>query len=425
MLNKLQEEAVNLAITGHNLFINGPAGTGKTYTIKEVYHRLTALGTSVAITCTTGIACTNFDNACTLHRWSGINDGRYSSSEIVNILLSNEGALHRIRSTDVLIIDEVSMLSKKLFEQLVSIVTQLRDVSKFLGGLQLIVSGDFFQLSPVPNKMYNDNGEYCFFSPTFMKLHKLTLVEVVRQTDSVIISAIQKVSVGGNIDKKTIDYIKSLERPLKNSQDSTKLYSTNDLVNSYNRSRIEQQSGTLKEYLSVDTGESKYLHEMTAPKKLWLKENCPVVLIRNLSDKLFNGLQGYVTSFSAEGPQVYFPTLKSTSTIGKVTFSVFSPTQNRVLAKREQVPLLLAYALTVHKAQGMTLDRVEVDCQQMFRPGQLGVAMGRVRSSDGLRVINFTPKVCIPQPDEIKGYLTMPYVEPADDFNCCTNISGV
>ncbi|XP_053382006.1 uncharacterized protein LOC128549396 [Mercenaria mercenaria] len=231
MLNKLQEEAVNLAITGHNLFINGPAGTGKTYTIKEVYHRLTALGKSVAITCTTGIACTNFDNACTLHRWSGINDGRYSSSEIVNILLSNEGALHRIRSTDVLIIDEVSMLSKKLFEQLVSIVTQLRDV-------------------------------------------------------------------------------------------------------------------------------------------------------------------------------------------------IFSPTQNRVLAKREQVPLLLAYALTVHKAQGMTLDRVEVNCQQMYRPGQLGVAMGRVRSSDGLRVINFTPKVCIPQPDEIKGYLTMPYVEPADDFNCCTNISG-
>ena len=120
------------------------------------------------------------------------------------------------------------MLSKKLFEQVVCILTELREKDKFLGGMQLIVSGDFFQLAPVPNKRYNDSGEFCFLSPMFKNLHRVTLSEVVRQKDHKLINAIEMVSVGGNIDIKTIDYMKTLERPLESTQESTKLYATND-----------------------------------------------------------------------------------------------------------------------------------------------------------------------------------------------------
>jgi len=322
MLNEQQQEAVNLALSGHNIYLCGRAGTGKSYTIKELHKHLTDRGKVVAITCTTGIACSNFDNACTLHRWSGIHDGRYRSDEVIKLNSLNEAALDRIRTTDVLIVDEISMLSQRLFDQLVAVVTALRrDNDEFLCGLQLIVCGDFNQLAPVPNRRFSDNGDFCFLSPNFRKLHKITLTEVVRQTDPVLIRSIEKVSEGGKIDEETITYMKNLTRPLKGQEETTKLFATNDLVNSYNRTRIERQPGALMEYVSNDCGDGKYLNELTAPKRLWLKEKCPVVLIRNLSDKLYNGLQGFVTGFDAKGPMVYFPALKSTSTIGKVTFS--------------------------------------------------------------------------------------------------------
>jgi len=321
MLNKLQNEALNLAITGHNLFLNGPSGTGKTHCIKEIAKKLTETGKTVAITCTTGIACSNFSCATTLHRWSGIHDGRFSSDDIINLILSNESAVERVRGTDVLIIDEISMLSRKLFDQLVSLLAHVRDKTKFLGGIQLIVCGDFYQLPPVPNRRYNDNGEFCFYSNHFQKLHRLTLLEVVRQKDQEFVDIIHKVALGGEIDTETAKYIKALDRPLKNPEKSTKLYATNDLVNSFNRSKIEHHPGNIVEYISQDIGQNKYLKEFTVPRKLWLKEKCPVVLIRNLSEKLVNGLQGFVTGFSEEGPYVHFPALNITTVIGKVQFS--------------------------------------------------------------------------------------------------------
>ena len=212
MLNKLQEEAVSLAILGHNLFISGSAGTGKTHIVKEISNKLTSSGKTVAITCTIGIACSNFPNASTLHRWSGLHDGRFSSDELLKSVSLNEAALNRIRLVDTLIIDEISMLSKKLFEQLVIILTNRRDSQTFLSGVQLIVSGDFNQLAPVPNKRYNDNGDYCFLSPIFCQLHKVTLEDVVRQNDLELINAIRKVSVGGQLDRETVAFIKTLSK---------------------------------------------------------------------------------------------------------------------------------------------------------------------------------------------------------------------
>ncbi|XP_053380131.1 ATP-dependent DNA helicase PIF1-like [Mercenaria mercenaria] len=266
--------------------------------------------------------------------------------------------LQCIVSADVLIIDEISMLSAKLFEQLGAICS-IKDPSRLFGGIQIIVSGDFFQLAPVPNKEYKDEGAMCFTSPLFEKVlpHKVVLTEVVRQDNECFIKAIHEVSKG-TVSPETISFIKKLERPFPVGPDSSVvLFANNDLVNIYNRREILKCPGQIREFVSEDSGDIRVLIKSNAPPRLWLKEGCPVILIRNLSKTLVNGLQGKVVDFEEGCPVVHFPSISCTTKLEKVSFTVFNPDKNMTIATRVQVPLKLAYAITIHKAQGMTLDR--------------------------------------------------------------------
>ncbi|XP_060582058.1 uncharacterized protein LOC132738566, partial [Ruditapes philippinarum] len=226
---------------------------------------------------------------------------------------------------------------------------------------------------------------YCFESDVFNQAfpHVTILTEVVRQNERDMIKAIREISIGV-VSDETIKLLKELQRPL---QDETiKLFSTNDLVDDYNRDRILDFPGQIHEKISIDTGDKKYLKEQTAPRNLWLKIGIPVMLIKNLSDQLVNGLRGTVYDIQEDGKVlVEFPNMKEATYIEKVRFEVFDPRKNAVVAVREQYPLKPAYALTIHKSQGMTLERVEVDCRDIFKPGQLGVAMGRACTLEGLR----------------------------------------
>ncbi|XP_021349151.1 uncharacterized protein LOC110447633 [Mizuhopecten yessoensis] len=358
----------------------------------------------------------------TIHRWSGIQDGRYSSKEVVSLIKNNEkfkDALQRIQLTDTLIIDEVSMLSERLFDQLGEICS-LRDPSKLFGGIQLILCGDFVQLPPVPNALYNDDGKYCFQSTLFQQTipHRIYLNEIVRQSEVPLICAIREVSCG-EVSDATKQFMNTLQRPLSSDKPSVKLFATNYLVDNYNRKCVVEARGEMGEYCAEDTGQERYLSRLLAPKVLWLKVGSPVILLRNLTNKLCNGLSGTIVSLETDGPVVNFPTVNETMKIPKMTFTVFSPQHQSNLAERFQVPLKLAYALSIHKSQGMTLDSVEVDCQQMFKPGQLGVAMGRVRTTAGLRVINFKEQGCLPQPECINTFVLEPSMPREDSLTCC------
>ncbi|XP_053395637.1 uncharacterized protein LOC128555878 [Mercenaria mercenaria] len=190
-MNTKQIEALDLALAGHNLVITGQAGTGKSFIVGEIVKNLRASGRKVQLTCTTGIACLNYSNNLdtqTIHRWSGMDDGRYSSKETVSIIKNSPNSaltLERIRQTEVLIIDEISMLSRSMFEQVAEICS-IKNPDFLFGGMQVIVAGNFYQLPPVPNRLYSDNGEMCFESRTFQKVlqHKVTLEEIVRQKDA-------------------------------------------------------------------------------------------------------------------------------------------------------------------------------------------------------------------------------------------------
>ena len=333
-MNERQSIAVNLASEGHNLFINGAAGTGKSFVLTEIVRRLGSTR-KVYLTSTTGISCMNFPKsagAMTIHRWAGIEDGRHTTSQLRELMEFSphfKKAAARIKETDTLIIDEISMLSAKNFDQLEGICRHMNNTKRRFGGIQVIVAGDFLQLPPVPNSLYSDNGEFCFASQLYRESikHTVTLTEIVRQNDFRFINIIKNIS-SGHVNEDIINFMKEIERPLKNS-DSVKLFANNFLVDNYNRNKVLDINSTLFEYKAKDSGENKYLSKITAQSTLWLKKGVPVILLRNLSQELVNGLKGTVVGFEKDGPVVEFE--GGVTTIVKKT--LFSGNVNKVRKK--------------------------------------------------------------------------------------------
>ncbi|KAL3881826.1 hypothetical protein ACJMK2_028218 [Sinanodonta woodiana] len=215
-MNKSQLFAVEKAVEGHNIILLGQSGTGKSFVVKEIQKKLSGAGKNVSVTGTTGIAALNV-KGCTVHSWSGIGDGRYDSDELCQKLLTDEHFVsykQNILKADSLIIDEISMLSLKHFEQIEYVCKTIKHKDLYFGGIQVIASGDFFQLPPVPDPLTTDSGEYCFKSNIFAMVfgHKIVLDEVIRQDELDFIKAINDVSKG-DIPEDTKNLILRLQRP--------------------------------------------------------------------------------------------------------------------------------------------------------------------------------------------------------------------
>ncbi|WAR18199.1 PIF1-like protein [Mya arenaria] len=221
--------------------------------------------------------------------------------------------------------------------------------------------------------------------------HKIVLNDNVRTKDEQLMKLITEVFSGG-ISADSEKFLASLKRPLPvyQASDSIKLFAKNDLVDDFNRTSLLDYPGDLYQFKSTDSEDISGIRTIPAPEILWVKVGCPVILLQNLSDKLVNGLVGRIHSISVEtGPVVEFATI------------VFNPALNTNIAEREQYPLKPAFGLTIHKAQGI----VEIDCQEIFRPGQLGIALSRATNSHGLRVINFHQRYLIKPPALITEFM--------------------
>ncbi|XP_060560753.1 uncharacterized protein LOC132720611 [Ruditapes philippinarum] len=427
-LNQKQRDALSIASAGHNLLLLGSAGTGKSHLITEICKELNEKGKQVKLTCSTGIACAVYPThlkPMTIHKFTGIDDGRHDPNEIVSVLKNNakcDKIIDAIMTTDVLIVDECSMISKRTFESIKK-VCEIKNPCKIFGGIQIIFSGDFFQLPPVPNKRYNDDGTYCFLSEFFQTCfsHTVTLTQNVRQDEELFVKVISDI-YQGNLTECVIEFMNSVNKSLPGNCDSLKLFSTNLLVDTYNHQCLLNSPGDLFEFKATDNGNAAELKSLTVPKTLWLKLECPVILLRNLSDTLVNGLRGILKYATETKLAVYFPSLQKTQTLHKESFTVFDPRTNSDIASRMQFPVKPAFALTIHKAQGMTLPWLEVDCNDIFKTGQLGVAISRVKSSKGLRVINFHPRYIFSPPAAIKQISDMKSNGMIEDFSCCRMI---
>lgn len=328
-MNLEQKTAFDIALKGHNLLLLGTAGTGKSFLINSIAKALTDIGKRVQITCSTGIACSVYKgNACTIHQYTGIADGRHGPDHITEVLNNSvryEHILHNIKTVDTIIVDECSMISKQVFDT-INNVCRMKVSTLPFGGIQILFCGDFLQLPPVANPSYGDDGKYCFESEHFDRTfpHRVVLTDVIRQTEGAFINVINEVSKGA-LSQESDNFISKLSRQLDVPEDSktVKLFSKNDLVDDYNRKCILEYPGRVYEFKSTDTGNEKGLSGISAPHTLWLKVGCPVILLRNLSETLVNGLQGYVMEIPEDGshPIVDFPSAGVTKHIPKVKFT--------------------------------------------------------------------------------------------------------
>ncbi|CAC5392062.1 PIF1 [Mytilus coruscus] len=222
-----------------------------------------------------GIASTFYDDlgAKTLHKWAGIEDGRHLNEEIVHLVQSDERFMsvkHNIETTDLLTIDEVSMVSAKTFNNVEVLCRKIRDNAKYFGGIQVILSGDFYQLPPVPNKIIGDSGSHCFKLPWFNDCfpHKVQLNIIHRQSETELIQCINALEKG-ELSNENIAFLNSLDRPLPNEDTAVHLYARNYDVDIFNYNKIQQLQGELETYKVNDVGSDFYLRKFLA-QRIWV-----------------------------------------------------------------------------------------------------------------------------------------------------------
>uniref|UniRef100_A0A6C0LGK5 AAA+ ATPase domain-containing protein n=1 Tax=viral metagenome TaxID=1070528 RepID=A0A6C0LGK5_9ZZZZ len=393
-----------------NVFITGPGGTGKTYSIKQIYEHAISNNRKICVTALTGVASVLLDcNATTIHSWSGIGISNKTETQIINKINRSKFYKHNWENTDILIIDEISMMSCKLFELLNKIGQVIRCNKKPFGGIQVIFSGDFFQLPPVKETIFCFESE--LFNKTFDKIINLT--KVFRQNDNTYkklllnmrkgliskksIELLNSKMVDENFDKNTTNITRLVPTKNKafeinnyfinNIKDKKYIYKRTYKENSENLNKIEK----IKLDLISDTekeSEYNYIKESTlSEENLVLKKGSYVMCIANLDLGLgiANGTTGIVVDFTQEKlPVVQFD--KHKIEIGKKEWK----SENVPGISVFQIPLILAWGITIHKAQGLTLDKAIVDIgKDLFEAGQMYVALSRIKSLEGVYLKEF------------------------------------
>lgn len=294
------------------------------------------------------------------------------------------------------------------------------------GGIQVIGSGSFFQLPPVPSS--TDPGHYAFAADVFGHVfpHKLNLKQVMRQKEPEFIQAINELCEG-SLTPASEELLKSLDRPLADMNDAIHIFGRNIDVDFFNYEQLDALPGVARLYKCTDDGDSKYLRRCSAPNTLALKLNCKVLITRNLHSGLVNGMAGTVVALDDEEISVKIDADKyighmyggQTFNIGKYTFTVRDG-NNKVVAVRKQFPLRLGYALTVDKAQGRTIENLVVDAYNFWRPGQFGVAIGRAVHTKGLQIQNFNANASMLQhPPEVYQFYHNKSKTIKQDKSCC------
>jgi ATP-dependent DNA helicase PIF1 len=416
-LNTEQEEAVAEVIAGKSLFITGPGGVGKSYLIREIKSRLLAAGKTVGVVAMTGCAALQLEcGAKTLHSWAGIGLGKESVDTLVAGIRRFNAAKSRARwqHTDVLIIDEVSMMTPDLLEKLDSVARIIRKrVAVPMGGLQVIFVGDFCQLPPVNRDISGASVEpqLLFECEVWSEIIQRTicLKQIQRQSDPIFQQILNEARMGAlTPESLAILEGRKMRLPVIKEQmeaslvKPTLIFSRNNKVDEINNKNMEAldtqliarkskicfapKSDTLG--INVDDPEIKRALarlENDAPyvPMLSMKAGAQVMLITNLDVEagLVNGSRGVIKRFTeTELPVVEFRN-GVVMTIDLATWM----TEEFPFVGMAQIPLRIAYAITIHKSQGATLDCALVDIgKDTFEYGQAYVALSRVRSLEGL-----------------------------------------
>ena len=465
---------------GNNLFITGPGGTGKTFLIHHFQENAKARKKRIQICAMTGCASILLNcNAKTLHSWSGIRNGKGDNSKIISDIFKNHKCKQAWKNTDILVIDEVSMMSKKIIELIDEIGKRVRGIyNKPFGGIQLVFSGDFFQLPPVGNPDEPDSLLFCFESPKWNEIFSLEnhieLTTIFRQTDPIYQSILQNIRYG-NICPSDIEILQSFVNRTYDPSDfngciPTKLFPIKSRVEQYNQWMFDQLDAQTYEYscivktncrtyldssnrlLSSDDYEKGMLISKKEQEKEIeiLKQNTPCIPILRLKkgaavmctvnldieNGICNGSLGIVESITYSKQGIPVPHVKFSNGIMKEIAIQYWQSEEYPTIAIGQFPLCLAWAMTIHKIQGATLPMAEMDIgKNIFEYGQTYVALSRVQSLNGLYLSGFSPQNIRSNPKVAEFYKKIPKVEyeveieieknPFKSFKCELNTKTI
>jgi hypothetical protein len=484
-------------------------GTGKSVLLREIISGLKKSyernPESVAVTASTGLAACNV-GGITLHSFAAFGLGRESVEDLAKKIRRNKKGFDRWRRTKVLIIDEsisfgyrvniVSMVDGAMFDKLEHLARILRKDHRPFGGIQLVVTGDFFQLPPVPD--YGREAKFTFEAQKWKECipHTIKLTNVFRQKDQGIqsfnpltlefVTMLNQMRLG-TLSADSINKFKALQRPIlyDDGIEPTELFPTRQEVDNANNSRLRNLPGKVYKFVAEEGGSvldprarEKILQNCMAPQVIELKKDAQVMLIKNMDENLVNGSLGKILGFMSEStyslcereaidPEValgfdaqasddpfgfntldeedgdsesalrkkrkllklramanettqLWPLVRFTTAAGYHIHRLITRERwatelpdGEVQAYRRQVPLILAYAISIHKAQGQTLSRVRVDLGKVFEKGQAYVALSRATSREGLQILRFEARKVMAHPKVAGFYRSLEGIDQA------------
>lgn len=386
-----QERAIALAKEGHNIFLTGQAGTGKTYTLNKIIDELELEYKIVAKTASTGIAATYIDGQ-TIHSWSGIGIKEKLSLDDLFKIKNNKYSRARIQSAEVLVIDEISMLHAKtlnLVDEVCRFVKDKKD--KPFGGVQIIVCGDFFQLPPVTHN--KKDISYCFLSSSWhtAKFKTCYLTKIYRQEGDKTFIEILNAIRNNSINENHLKILNSLSSNKKHIEKAVNLYSKNvdvDIENAMELNKIQNEPHFF--YMTsegIDFKIDKLKKNVPVQETVMIKNGAKVMTVINDKKKKFvNGTIGIVEEIGEN--HVSIRKMKNDDIITIRRNEWKEKEHNGIIEKTvaivEQIPLKLAWALTVHKSQGATFDYVNLDLTDTFTYNMGYVALSRCTTLDGI-----------------------------------------
>lgn len=385
-----QDQAFSILKTGASVFLTGEAGSGKTHIINRYTEYLREHEIDYAVTASTGIAATHI-HGMTIHSWSGIGIQSRLDDDGLKHIAENRYVAKRIKQAKVLIIDEVSMLDGQVLALVERICRLVRKLRLPFGGLQVILVGDFFQLPPVTAK--ERTMQFAFDSEIWQILQPTVcyLSEQHRQEDSAflgILSAIRR----GSFDETHFESLSErIITPAELPDDMTRLYSHNANVDTLNAAELKRLPGKTCAYAMAVRGPAALTDALVrgclSPERLELKEGAAVMFTKNnLSGGFANGTLGTVIGFDSTTKYPLVETREGRRILVEPMEWVIAE-GDEILAKITQLPLRLAWAMTIHKSQGVSLDAAVMDLSQVFEYGQGYVALSRVRTLLGVHLL--------------------------------------
>ncbi len=398
-----QDTALAILKTGANVFLTGEPGAGKTHTVNAYVRYLREHNIQPSITASTGIAATHV-GGMTIHSWSGIAIRKFLSEQDLDQMGTNEKLVKRLRGAKVLIIDEVSMLDAGILNMVEQVCRALRHSEEAFGGIQVVLVGDFFQLPPVA-RYGEPRPIFAFAGDAWAALKPVVcyLSEQHRQDDFTFLATLASIR-RGDIDEGVYETLRERHtKPGEHPTDIPELFTHNVDVDQKNQVRLASIGAEERVFRMESKGRASLIEAMKksclSPEILALKKDAAVMFTRNNFDAGYvNGTLGEICGFDAD---TGYPEVRTRE--GRIITAVpeeWSVEDNgKVLASLKQIPLRLAWAITVHKSQGMSMDAAVMNLSGAFEYGQGYVALSRVRTLRGVHLLGINPRALEVHPE--------------------------